>query len=134
MRRPPRVLERELRLIHNKYFALLNERLKRWEIRHWVGMYPRWSTWENDSTLVCKYPANHDLNMRDVRELQHGLYNATIAKQFSKKIDDHNEAMAEKADIEDEYIRRYMFKSIYHYFREPTVYGGVSGGNRKHPY
>jgi len=129
----PEWFARALKLIHPKYFAIYDEKKKKYFIRKWLTAYPRPRTWEIDSTPVCPV-AFPMLDERTLQKLREGLYWARHAKELLLQIDRNNERLEEQADIETEYVSRYMAKSIYHYYREPTICMGVKGGDRPWKY
>ena len=124
---------KDLSLINPKYFANYDEMSGTWIIRKWLGAYPRPRTVETDSKIICIVPYPM-LDERILSKIRRGLYFAQKTKELIQKIDESNARLVEQADVETEYVSRYMAKDIYRHYREPRMVGGVSGGARSWKY
>jgi len=142
--RVPRYIKKELEGIDSLYFTIFNHCVKggmsngrgRWQIRKWIGSYPRrLDLWDTDMSevilTICKETVTEDdglidagyqeMDMRVVTAIRESSYWRADWKKKIEKIDWNNEQLERKAKEQLEYEARYMAKSIWRKYKEPTV-------------
>jgi len=120
--RAERWINRELRLINPLYFAVWDKTT--WRIRKWQSIHPlnhRIENWQIASTGIMTVPYEL-LDRRAIDAVREGLWNAINAKKILLEIDRNNDRLQDNAAIEDELIARELAKSIWHHYRESTIF------------
>ena len=107
-------------MINPKYFAIFDNRRRKYYIRKWRSEYPRPRTWRIDSEAICQVPYPM-LDQRILDKVRSGLYWARKAKELALEVDRHNDREVDREEVEHNYITRYMAKNIYKYYREKTL-------------
>ena len=122
--RAERWIQHELSLINPLYFVAWDNEYKLWRIRKWQSVHPlnhRIENWQIASTPIMKV-GEQMLDRRAIDAVREGLWNALNAKVILQQIDKKNARQYESAEIEDELLARELATSIWHHYREPTIF------------
>lgn len=129
-----RYIQRELKLINPLYFAIFNDKLKRWQIRKWDSVHPiRHRNWDINSSLIKTIKREDeqgndigykDLTALELKLLRMGFYWARNAKKLLDDIDTHNYYLEQKALEDEEYYARWAAKDIWRHYRHQRVFLG----------
>jgi hypothetical protein len=130
----PRYMQRELQLIDSMYFAIYNPQEGRWQIRKWIGIYPKkHSLWkefsENVLTIRKEIMTDEglidggydDLDMRVIYAIRKSHWFKLRWKQKITEMDLRNEMLERRYEEQFDYESKYAAKLIYRHLHEPTV-------------
>jgi hypothetical protein len=111
--------QRELEAIDPLYFAVYNDKTRKWGIRKWRSKNYK-NDWRISSNIVMavKYP---QLDGRTLLDLKRGLWQAKRIKYLMREIDEYNRRNDQKIDAENTEIHRDGAKDIYGHFKTNTV-------------
>lgn len=122
--RAERWIQHELQLTNPLYFAAWDSVTHTWRIRKWRSIHPlnhRIRNWQFASLPIMTVGETM-LDRRAIEAVREGLWNSVHAKMILQKIDKDNARQYESADVEDELLARELAKSIWHHYREPTIF------------
>ena len=141
----PKYITQELKAIDSMYFAVFNSCIVdrksmsagrgRWQIRKWVGIYPkRLGLWNEESEVImtlCKEEMSdrglvdvgyEDIDERVVSAIRKSHWWKLDYKRKLEDVDWHNEKLERQANAELDYQSKYVARQAWHMEREPTVH------------
>lgn len=140
----PFYIQKGLRAIDKMYFSVFNPRIKekksmsygkgRWQIRKWVGTYPKrpdlWDVASEVIITICKEEMTdeglvdagyEDMDMRVITAIGKSNYWKASWKKKIAEMDWRNERKRRQADEQLEYESKYAAGQIWHSMHEPQV-------------
>lgn len=117
-------IQKELRAINSRYFAIYDEPHFKWRIRKWKSMHPINHVFENwtwDSEPITSLEVHEDLDMGIIHAMNKGFYHARNYKRLLQEVDASNDKLEASHETETEDIGRDMAKQIWHHYQELTV-------------
>ncbi len=128
-------IQRELRLIDKNYFAIYNDTKRRWQIRKWLGIYPRklylWKEFSENILTIRKEEMSDEglrdigyegIDMRVIHAIRESHWWKLKWKQKIAEMDFRN-ARKEKQMMEQfDYESKYAAKRVWRSMHEPTVH------------
>jgi len=127
-------VQKELNLINENYFAIYNTAIDRWQVRKWLGIYPKkFSLWKEFSENILtirqekmtdeglRDAGYEDIDMRTIDAIRRSHWWKLKWKKKISELDWRNEKKERHAQAELEYESKYVAKRIWRTRHEPTI-------------
>lgn len=132
----PEWIQKELGLIDSMYFAVFNPEKTRWQIRKWIGVYPKkfflWKEFSENILTICREEYTSDRGLQDVGYMDMDRRTIDAIREshwwkldYKRKIqelDERNDKREQRSKDQLEYESKYVAKRVWRSMHEPTVH------------